>query len=358
MNYSKKWSKWIFSDSIKFIFFFLICIFIVYFSIEFSMNGSKILHSENSNIFKIIIYFYHHFIIYLNIFLCLALMFSIIKVIYSLNIHNELIALQMGGISIRKISVPIFTIAFFLTVISYINYEYLTPISTKSIEDYKNQSLKTKSNKQTNLVNTILLDNATKLIYQKFDTKTDNLVDVFWIKSKSDIWHMKYLTPNSSPSIGQYVDHFQKDKNGKFIKTESFTSYFFSDINFDRTANKSLQPYESRALSALLAQYWYNRFSSSVDRARGISQLNYKLAMPLLPLLLVFALIPFCTKFSRNNKALLISSLSLILFIGFHTVMDGALILSENRAGSPFFIIWTPIIICFSFFVTIFFRRK
>ena len=357
MILSKKWTRWIFNDTVKFILFFLVCIYIVFFAIDFSIHGSKILTRSNASFIKLFIYYYNNFVIYLNLFLCLSLIFAIIKVIYSLNMNNELIALQMAGISRYKLSAPIFIIAILLTFTSYINYEYLTPAATHGIEEFKNQHLRTKKKNNKNLVKTIFLDNSTKIIYQKYDKEKKMLFDLFWIKSESDIFHIKYLNPNSSPPIGQYVDHFIKDDMGRLQKIESFASIELSEINFDKTASRSLQPYESRPITTLFAQYKYKRYSSSIEKAYTLSQLNYKLAMPLLPILIVLALIPPCTRFSRSNFIFLISFVSLILFIGFYTLMDGAVILSENRAGSPIWFIWTPILSCFIFFSYKFFSH-
>lgn len=358
MIFSKRWSRWIFSDVIKFILFFMVCIYFVFFTVDLSIHGNKILIRSSANIFELFIYYYHIFIIYLNLFLCLALMLAIIKVVCSLNTHSELIALQMGGLSIRKLSIPIFVIAFFATALSYINYEYLIPNSTQQIEDFKNQFLRTKKRAEKNLVNTIFLQSGSKIIYQKYDSTTRNLFDVFFIKSQADMWHAKYLAPYSSPVQGRFVDHFQRNNDGTFQKTESFVSYTFSDINFDKTSNKSLQPYESRPISTLFYQFISKRYSSSVEKAYTLSQLNYKLAMPLLPMLTVFVLVPVCSKFSRSNTVYIIFSLALIFFIGFYTLMDGVLILAENRVASSFLLIWTPIISCLIFFGIKFLKGK
>lgn len=358
MIFSKRWSRWIFSDTLKLIIFFIVCIYFVFFTVDLSIHGSKILIRSSANIFQLIVYYYHNFISYLNLFLCLALMLAIIKVVSSLNVHSELIALQMGGLSRSKLSLPIFAIAFLVSTLSYINYEYLIPHSKEQIEDFKNEFLRTKKRVEKNLINTIFLESGAKIIYQKFDLKTKNLFDLFFIKSSSDIWHAKYLDPYTNPPEGKFVDHFIKEKDGAFQKKETCATYQFSEINFDKIANNSLQPYESRPISTLFSQYLSKRYSSSVEKAYALSHLNYKLAMPLVPLILVFALVPICSRFSRSNLVYIIFSLSLIFFIGFYTLMDGALILAENRVASPFLLIWTPIIFCFIFFALKFFRGK
>lgn len=340
----KIWQRMIFLDILKFILFFLICSYLIYFTIDFSIHGNRIFSKDSITLFQIFLFYYHNFIIYLNLFSCLALIFSIIKVYYSMNTQNELIALQMSGISKIKLSTPLFMIAAFLSISFYINYEFMTPISTNAIENFKNENLR--SNKKKEDIHTILLDNGTKVIYHKYDKE---LIDVYWVISADDIWHMKTLNPNTVPPQGTYVDHFTREKKNNLIKSESFSSYAFFKITFDKNANMAMQPFENRPISMLYDQFDHHRFSSAKERAQILTQLNYKIAFPLLPFLIVFALIPICTKFSRMNYFFLIIFISLISFIGFFVFLDAITILSENNLGSPFWLIWSPFLILFSF---------
>lgn len=342
----KIWQRMILKDIIKFICFFLIAIYVIYFAIDCSIHGSRI--TKNSiSILKLLIFYYHNFVIFLNLFSFLALMFAIIKVYYSLTLQNELIALQMSGISKKTLARPLFIIALALSLLSYANYEFLTPLSTKAIEDFKNNNLRrTKKDTSKDMVHTVLLDNATKIIYKKYDKE---LIDVYWIISADDIWHMKTLNPHTVPPQGSYVDHFTREKN-KLIKSESFESYAFFKLNFDKSAKSSIQSFENRPISSLYNQFTNHRFSSSKERAQVLTQLNYKIAFPLLPFLIVLTLVPICTKFSRINYFFLIIFLSMISFIGFFTLMDAITILAENNVGSPFWLIWSPFLLGFVFF--------
>jgi lipopolysaccharide export system permease protein len=277
-------------------------------------------------------------------------MLAIIKVIYVKNTQNELIALQMSGISKNKLSTPLFFIALILTCISYANYEFLTPKSVESIESFKNEYFRENKKNIDKSLNILLLENKTKLIYQKYDPIKNQLFDVFWINSANDIWHIKYLRVDAKTPLGTYVDHFLRDKEGRLIKQESFDSYNFAKIQFDKDVNSSLKPYNTRPISMLYSQYKNKRYSSVKEKAYILSQLNYKLAMPLLPFLIVLSLLPICMRFSRISLIYLISFISLISFIAFYIMMDAAMILSENQIGSSFWIIWSPIIITFFFF--------
>jgi lipopolysaccharide export system permease protein len=351
----KIWQKHLLLEMIKFILFFLLGIYVIYFFIDFSFHGTKIFAKNSVSIGAALVYYYHNFIMYLNLFASLGFMLAVIKVLSSMNHHNELIALFMAGISKYKIASPLFLIALIFSITSFLNFEFLVPTSSKAIELFKNTHLRTKKSETKDSLHTLLLDNSTKLIFQKYDSEKKELFDVFWIISSDDIWHIKYLKPNTKPPMGSFANHFKRE-NGKLIMQETYESYNFTNINFDKAASASLEPYETRPLSTLYSQYLSNRFSSSKEKAHLFSQLNYKISMPLLPFVIVFALVPICMRFSKTGRIYAITSFSLFGFIGFYSLMDAAVILSENQVGSPLYIIWTPFLLTAIFFIYKFFK--
>ncbi len=348
----KIWQKHLLLEMVKFILFFLLSLYFIYFLLDCSFHGAKIFGKNSVSLLAALTYYYHNFIMYLNLFLSLGFMLAIIKVLFSMNTHNELIALQMAGISKYAISRPIFFIALVFSLISYLNFEYFIPSSSKAIELFKNTHLRTKKRGKEAFVNTLLLDNSTKLIFQKYNSTNKELFDVFWIISSDDIWHIKYLKPTLKPPRGMFANHFVREE-GKLILQNSYESYDFTQINFDKAAIASLVPFEARPLSDLYNQFLSKRFSSSKEKAHLSSQLNYKLSMPLLPFIIVLALIPICMHFSKTSRIYTVISLSLFGFIAFYFLMDAAVILAENQVGSPFYIIWTPFL-----FTGIFFFNK
>ena len=350
MIFTKIWEKMFFKNALKFIFFFSVAIYIIFFILDFSLHGTRFYSHTNATILDIFIYYYHNFITYLNLFLSLALMLSIIKTIYSANINNELTALQVAGISKYKLATPFFFIAFILTSLSYLNNQMLTPKSAKAIEAFKTTYSHSKKRSKASSLRTVLLDDSSKIIYQKYDPTKKKILDVFWIKSIDDIWHIKSLSPLTTPPQGMFVDHFMRNQENKLVMQESFKSYAFFQMNFDKAASASLEPFEFSPISTLYLQFKNKRYSSSKEKALLLSHLNYKLALPLLPFLIVIALLPFCIRFSRTNHIYMISAVSLFCFIAFFILMDAAIILAENQVGNPFIIIWVPFICSFLFF--------
>jgi lipopolysaccharide export LptBFGC system permease protein LptF len=206
---------------------------------------------------------------------------------------------------------------------------------------------------EPNAINVILLKDSTKMIY--LQEKDNILFDVFWINSFKNIWHIKYLKTDTKYPIGKYVDHFIKSDDGKLEKQESFPSYTFKQMVLKKENNDV--DLKSLPLSTLIKKWYFQEFSSRQKKTDLLSQLNYKLALALTPLLIPLAAIPFCLRFSRNISIFSITSIALFMFILFFTTMDASLILAENQVLPSFFIIWLPMVLFFTFFGIVFKKR-
>ena len=339
MILSKIWERKIFINTFKLILFFLFAIFLIVIVIDFSVHGAKIFAHPKTSISLILQYYFNLFFIQLNLFLALTFLLAIIKVLSDMNIHHELTALRMAAISAKKISRPFFIIALFISIISFVNFQYFYPKSLSFKDNFKEKYLKkTKSNKP----NVIYLEDGAKLVYQKYDQLQNKLFDAYFIKNSSDIWHAKYLSFNENEAIGKYVDHLNR-KDKSFEKIESYQSYTFKDIKLDENINM-FEPLENRSITNLFKQNSSKNICLK-EKNEILSYLNYKLAMPLVSLIIVLAIFPPLITFSKNISIFFISTFALFGFIIFHTIMDSALILAENTAKSPYIILWLPIIL-------------
>lgn len=350
----KIWQKLILKKSFKFIIFFLLSIYILYFIIDFSSHSTKVF-SKNIKVIDSILYYFHSFVINLNLFLFFAFLLSIIKIIYKMNFKNEILSLQTSGVSFLKLSYPIFFVAFIISSISFLNLEFLTPKSSKYIEDFKNSYTRSeKRKKKKKHINSILLENGTKLVYQKYLPKENKLYDIFFIKSINDIFYIKYLDISKNPKKGFFVDHFIR-KNNKLEKKESFKEY---DFSFDKIKSSSFDLIENRSISTLFSQLFEKKFISLKEKSEIMSHLNYKLAIIFFPFLITLSIFPICLKFSKKNLFFIITSISSFFYIAFYSFIDSMLILAENRVASPFLLIWTPMILFFLFFSIKFFKKS
>ncbi len=346
----KIWEKYIFLEILKFIGFFLLGIYSVYTIIDFFTHSTRLFTYSSVHWYNIIYYYFNHFIIRLVLFLPLSFMLSIIKVLCDMNMHNEISTLQMAGISSKRILLPLFIIASMLSVFTYVNFEVFSPKANAYIGNFKNMHLKKKVKKDAN-IHTIILDNNTKLSYYSAIDK-HKLLDVYWIKSNSDIWHMKYLDYSKKPVVGHYVDHLTKTEN-YFEKASSYKEFSFSDLNISNDELKII-PIEYYSLSKLIKE---NKSFAKNKRSQLLSNLHYKLSMPLLPFIMILAVAPYCLKYSRNLSVFFIVFLSIFSFFIFYTLIDSMLILCENQVFHPAIVMWSIFLFMFVAFGKMFIKK-
>jgi len=347
----------LFKEGVKSLVFFLISIFVVYVIIDFSTFSVRFFKNSTPDLFNLFLYYVHHFIRYLDIFLPLTLMLAIIRVLSDRQAHNEITPLLLAGISRKKLLIPFAMIALILTGICYLNFEFLVPKSLDYIEDFrKSHSKKSLLTPQKQKIGIAALKDGTNLVYQK---KEENaLIDVFWILSNDEVWHMKKLVL-SKPPKGFYVDHIQRVESRAFEKVESFENFIFTEMSRPNIAKKSsFIPYENRSLSRLTNQITHQKYFSDEEKANILTHLHLKLAMPLLSLIILIALPPYLFAFTRKPRTYIISTVALASFVIFFTLIDSAAILGENQVLSPSMAIWIPFLCTSIFFGRIFYQMK
>jgi lipopolysaccharide export system permease protein len=347
MILTKIWEKYIFYKTLKTLLLFFSAIFVIVIAVDFSIHGAKIFAHENISFLLIVKYYLNLFFIQLNLFLSLTFMLSCIKVLSDMNIHRELSALLAASISFKKLFRPFFIIAFIICIISYLNLELFYPKALNFKDNFKETYLK-KINTKTPSPNVIYLEDSSKLIYQSYNPLNQRLTDVYLIKSFADIWHAKYLYLNKTNAKGALIDHFIREDN-LLRKVTSYKSYDFEDIKLNEKTN-IFTPLENRSIITLLKQSLSKKICNK-EKIELLSNLNYKLATPLLPFLIIIAIFPYLIYFNKNLSIFFICIFSMFGFILYHTLMDSALILAENALFSPFVILWLPNLLTISIFV-------
>lgn len=346
MKFKKIYEKFIFKETAKFLLLFLIAIYCLFFTLDFSLRGPKFFTIGKASLFQFFIYYYYQISLYLNLFLSLGFLLAIIAVIGSMNRNNELLALQMAGLSSKKIIRPLLFIGLFLSLLSYSNNELQYPKALRFVHGFKKNHLHSQRKEKNDNVQSIVLKDNTKLVYSNYNFAKNRLKDVFWILNQ-EIYHIKQLDLNSEPPTGYFVDHFVQNKNAFFIKKDSFALKQFSQIHFDKQSSAFLVPFEERSISTLCIQFFKKNYSSYKEKAALAAHLNYKLALPLLSFLVPFALTPWLFRFSRRTHLFILTALALFAFFCFYTLIDAFFILTENGGGSAFFFLWTPFLLLF-----------
>ncbi len=324
----KIWHKYLFKKIASTFSFILIATFSIYLLIDLSTNG---IHFAKTNFNQMTLYYIHSFSTLLDLFIPLAFLLAVLKVLFDLSSHLEILSLEMAGLSKKRILTPLFVFAFLLTCFCYANHEWIGPESSELTREYKlaHSNKKNKTNKQ---VYAIEMPDQTQLVYQNFDAEKNELADVFWIESDENFWHMKNLSLATRPATARFVDHFQHI-NGKLEKTESFDERQFESID---VKPKAFRTFESRKLSDLLVDSKSpSTYANSIQ-----THLHHKLAIPLLSLLILMTTAPFALRVSRDRPSFRIVALSLFAFVAAITLFDGLLVLGENNVIRPWIAMW------------------
>lgn len=330
--------------------FFLICLFVIFVIIDLSAHGVRFFSKVGFR--QIFLYYLNTFSANLELFLSLVFLLSCLRVLFDLTGHWESVALQMAGISKKKLLSPLFLFASLIALICIINCQWFAPHAGDSSDDFKT-IYKAKKKAHEKKLYTVSLDDETEIIYHKFDKQKKELLDVFWVRSPIDIWHMKSFRIDQLD--GYFVDHLTRNNSKQFEKAESFEKRHFKELPWkDETILNRFTPYERRPLSTLFIQ----ACSRPADARIIFSHLYYKLIAPLLPFIILIGISPIILSYTRSRPTFLITAVAILIFLGFKSVIDGMLILGENQVLPSYVAIFSPVLILLSATLPAFARLK
>jgi lipopolysaccharide export system permease protein len=348
----KIWQKHILGKLIKTFFFLLFCIFAIYVIVDLSIHGVRFL--SKSGWIEVARYYLHTFATLLDLFLSLSFLLSTLRVLFALNAAREIVALQMAGLSKKKLLTPFFLFAGFLSLISYANSQWLSPSSEDSAQEFKISVKPKKYQKPKKIrVNSAVLEDGSELVYQSYDPSKNELYDVFWIRTPNDIWHVKHL--ELSPVQGRQVNHLTRNSAKQFENAESFASLALPQLPWnEELVLQKFVCFENRPLLTLLKQ----ASAYSAEKASLFTHLYYKVFVPLTPFLVLIAIGPLALRFSRNHPLFLIVAASIFSLIALKIILEGMLILGETQVLPAFIAIFGPFAIVLSFSLPSFVRMR
>ncbi len=348
MILSKIWERYLFRETLKVFFLFLGCFYFLYALIDYSTHMQDFIVDKRIQISHMLGYYSFMLIKRADLLVPLAMLIASIKLLLSINLNGELVALQSSGISLKKIVRPLLLLAGLCTLFNIFSFEFFLPSSLNFLDRFRERHFKhSRNGARREPIHALYLKDGSKIIYQKKDAETNQFFDVFWIRSSDDLWRMKYLSSDPENPVGTYVDHIQRNRSGNFDKTESFETYRFSPFKWQPDlAGKGYIPIENRRISELFSLLASKKKATAVERPQILSFILYKCAMPLLPLLVTMAVVPFCVRYSRTTPLFLIYALALFGFVAFCALMDAGVILGENNVIPPFAAVLGPFFLC------------
>lgn len=342
------WERYIFRETLKVFFLFLGCFYFLYAMIDYSTHMQDFIVDKRIQVSHIFGYYSFMFIKRADLIVPLAALIACIKQLLSMTHNGELVALQSSGISLKKIARPLILLCGLCTLFNYLSFEFFLPSSLNFLDRFREKHFKhARRGARSEPVHALYLKDGSKIIYQTKDAQNNLFFDVFWVRSSDDIWRMKTLTTDPENPIGAFVDHIQRNKQGNLVKSESYESYAFSPFKWQPDlAGKGYVPIENRKISELVQLLNSKKRTTAVERPQILSYLLYKCAMPLLPLLSLFAIFPYCVRYSRTTPMFLIYTLAIFSFVTFGAIMDAAVILGENNVLPPMAAVLGPFLIC------------
>ncbi len=349
---TKIWERYIFKDLIKFFAFFLFSFFLLYFLADFSTHVHDFIKEGKISLSKIVTYYVHQFFKRMPLLLPLALLISTIKVLSSLNLHRELVALQSCGLTLKNILRPFLLLAFLCSAVGYINEEVIIPKIATYLDEAKQARSKNPLKQAKKRPFTILyLKDSSKLVYQTFDKEKNAFFDVYWIRSFNDIWRMKYLSADPQKPLAEFVDHIARGESGLLEKKESYEQCILPSLKWKSSElykKQSASKYQK--ISKLTRSFIKGEGDSFHAKGESATYLFYKLMMPLMPFLILVGVSPYCVSYSRNPSTFLLYGISIFCFVVFFTLIDSLIIIGENQTAPPYVAMCLPFLLAFGGF--------
>jgi lipopolysaccharide export system permease protein len=339
----KIWEKYLLQSIIRVIFLFIICFYLLYIAVDYSLNIKMF---EGASIMQIATYYSYHFFKRMPIILPFALLLSTIKTLCFCNVNNELLVLNIAGISKKKLMKPFCIIACLSMLFIYANYQFMQPYILRCMDNlYLDKYVQRDS--EIRLHSFQLQDNST-IIYQKYNSVHNFFFDVFWIRSNDEIIHMKYLYPTDEGARGLFVDRLIRIDT-KFTKTDSYEETNFVDIPMAAMLNLpvNIAP-EHKSISQLYRdiqnRYYYKNYNSIA------TWFWYKMFVPWICILAAIGPASYCLRIDRNVSVFALYSIGLLLTVTLFTIVNAMKIFAENGICSPFFALLVPMVSFFAFF--------
>lgn len=107
----------------------LSAILIVYLCVDFLQKADRLIRF-NANIVQVVLFFIYSIPEMASWSLPVAALISVLLALGSLSRYNEIIAMRAGGVSLAAIMAPVLAGGFFISVVGFINNEYIVPVYT------------------------------------------------------------------------------------------------------------------------------------------------------------------------------------------------------------------------------------
>ncbi|MDF2549160.1 MAG: hypothetical protein K0S07_227 [Chlamydiales bacterium] len=341
------WERYFYKEIGKIFFLFLACFYSLYILIDFSSQMSSFFHKGYSW-FDIAKRYSYIFVQRADILVPFAFLIASIKTLAALKESHALIALRASGIPLKVILQPFLRSALLLVGLLYFSFERILPPAMDELEQMQAYHAPLFAKES---IKELQLENGDKLLYQSFNSFTNTFFDVYWIRSIDDIYHIKYLIPDSTHTEGRFVDHFQRDPATRKITIGAYYPLkLFPELSFKVTHLKTaLTPPQFQPLSKLWQQLPRNWKELTDQQAEILTAFCFKMLLPWLSLFALIMPAPYLVKSQRLFSPFPVYALSIFSLLAFYLLLDAATILAETRVLHPFTALLIPSFCIYAF---------
>lgn len=320
--------------------FFVASFFFVFVLIDYSIHA-RLFYQEQIPFGKMATYYLWQFSEKMEILFPLALLLTLIKILTTMNVRLELVAIQASGIAFKRFFRPFLYFACLITLFLYVNQEWFQPNSLFQLKNFEKSELKKLSPDLSSIYSLNL--NDALLLYQHYNEKEKTFKNVFLVNNFDEIFRMELIEMKTHEMVGKNGDYLLRNKATHAIeKKESFETKTFPLLDVDEKQLLQINvPIQAQSLSQLQkkisSQKLFSPFHKMSDKeAENISSFSYKLFMPLLPILVTLFPLYFCVQYTRRLPIFLLFAVSLFAFFVLFIVINSCLILSKHQVVPPF----------------------
>ncbi len=295
----------------------------------------------------------------------ISALFATVMTINKLSLNSEITVLKACGISISRISKPIFAFAIIMTLVSFFISEFIVPITSTTSKHLAIYSLQNKHIPKDRMNFTLKdIDKEGKikrLIYiEECIDKTLNNITLLDLSSKDTV-QIVQAKAGTSGDLGWIFNSgavYTISRSGKVFNTSLFDN---STVSFGiENAGKLVQETASQFnFFKLLNHIRKNKLDKEFVEKLKIKyqvQLYDKLALPVTTMALTLVGIPLAITPPRvrYNRGFLFSVL--IIFV-YYLIRALSLNLGETQAISPFLAAWLPVISIFFIGALLYYKK-
>ena len=353
MMSGKLWERYFFKEILKLLFSLLFSFYFLYMIIDYSTHLQDMLKNQKITLKLLGSYYAALFSKRFSLILPFTLLITTLSLLSSFNRRNELLILQTSGISLHRLLRPFFIIASVCTGLIYLNSECALPLSRPFIDQFEIEYFQAQKacRKKAKKIQVIPLAESSYLIYQVYNSQTKELSDVYWIEKPDRIWHMETLSLKDEIPVGTNVDLFFRSRKRVMQKGKSYKRLLFDFFRFrSHVEDQVTTPIKDRSISSLIKWRCSHPLLWSAKKDLILTQIYLKVLIPCLPLLIVLAISPYATRFSRSFPVFYLFAMGIFGYVALFMAIEASVILGEAHVIHPFFAIFTLPVILLLFF--------